>query len=94
MNVVGAHNAAEGQLVYTRYGVVKRRVVEWKRRRNLGNGAATGAKRTGNVRTRRARLAPLWLAPEQLAGSVAEVGSSDDALVAIDAQTREGVKEA
>lgn len=94
MNVVGAHHAAEGQLVQTRYGVVKRCVVEWKRCRNLGNGAATGAKRTGNVRTRRARLASSRLAPEQLAGSIAEVGSSDDALVAIDAQTREGIEEA
>lgn len=59
----------------------------WKRR---GNGRETNGKRANE----KGALAPLWLAPEQLAGSVAEVGSSDDALVAIDAQTREGVKEA
>lgn len=94
MNVVGAHNGAEGQLVQTRYGVVKRCVVEWKRCRNLGNGAATGAKRTGNTRAREPWARPSRLAPKQLVSAVAEIGCSNDTFVAIDAQTREGVKEA
>lgn len=34
------------------------------------------------------------LAPEQLAGAVAEVGGADNAFVTVDAQAREGVKEA
>ena len=48
----------------------------------------------GNAKTTRAGPTPSRLAAEQLAGSVAEVGSADDTFVAIDAQTREGVKEA
>ena len=59
----------------------------WKRR---GNGRETNGKRANE----KGAPGSLWLAPEQLAGSIAEVGSSDDAFVAIDAQTREGVKEA
>lgn len=67
----------------------------------VSNGTAileTALQRARNEREIREqggpRACPPRLAPEQLAGSVAEVGSSDDALVAIDAQTREGVKEA
>jgi len=59
----------------------------WKRR---GNGRETNGKRKDD----RSRPTPSRLAAEQLAGSVAEVGSADDTFVAIDAQTREGVKEA
>lgn len=59
----------------------------WKRR---GNGRETN----GKYASKEAVSAPVPLAAEQLAGSVAEVGSSNDTFVAIDAQTREGVKEA
>lgn len=78
----------------TRYGVVKRSVVEWKRRRNLGNGTATVAKPMGNARTTGAGPTPSRLAPEQLVSAVAEISCSDDALVAVDAQAREGIEEA
>lgn len=59
----------------------------WKRH---GNGRETNGKRGD----RGADVAAQALAAEQLASAVAKVGGSDDAFVAIDAQTREGVKEA
>ena len=40
------------------------------------------------------RVHPSRLATEQLVGAVAEISCSNDTFVAIDAQTREGVKEA
>lgn len=57
-------------------------------------GAATGEKPMRNARTTGAGPTPSRLMAEQLAGSVAEISCSNDAFVAIDAQTREGVKEA
>ena len=64
----------------------------------VSNGTAileTARQRARNQREiRKPRARPSRLAPEQLAGSVAEVGSSDDALVAVDTQAREGIEEA
>lgn len=60
----------------------------WKRR---GNGRETNGKYASKEAV---SARPPRLAPEQLASSVAEIGGPDDALVAINAQAREGVKEA
>lgn len=59
----------------------------WKRR---GNGRETN----GKYASKGAVSAPVRLATEQLVGAVAEISCSNDTFVAIDAQTREGVKEA
>ena len=59
----------------------------WKRR---GNGRETN----GKCGDRGADVAAQALAAEQLASAVTKVGGSDDAFVAIDAQAREGIKEA
>ena len=59
----------------------------WKRR---GNGRETN----GKYASKGAASAPSRLAPKQLVGAVAEISCSDDTFVVVDAQTREGVKEA
>ena len=65
-----------------------------------GNGAAileTARQRTRNereIREQGSRERPSRLAPKQLVGAVAEISCSNDTFVVIDAQTREGVKEA
>mgnify|MGYP000831592246 CR=1 FL=1 len=59
----------------------------WKRR---GNGRETNGKREDQGTDDAAQA----LTAEQLASAVAEISCSNDTFVAIDAQTREGVKEA
>lgn len=66
----------------------------------VSNGTAileTARQRARNqreIREQGSRERPSRLAPKQLVGAVAEISCSNDTFVAIDAQAREGVKEA
>lgn len=59
----------------------------WKRRSN-------GRETNGKYASKGPQAHPSRLAPKQLVSAVAEISCSNDTFVAIDAQAREGVKEA